>query len=157
MKHRTLLPRLILPLAAGAVLVTACDDPVRVDDEHPEADGVVIMWGDVELLRYMHGDPTPTLALDAGTIYDVAITLLDDDGQPARHDDHDDDDVEVRVTVANTAILTWTPEPEDDDDHEFLETHGELEAIAVGSTHMTVCLLDFDHCDFEVTINVTVE
>jgi hypothetical protein len=50
----------------------------------------------------------------------------------------------------NGALLTWVGEEHDEgEEHEFLEFHGELTAVAAGTTTIRVCLLHEDHCDFE--------
>lgn len=147
---------LLLPLAALALALGGCDDPTEIE-EHVDAEGVAIVSGTTELYRYMLEDGTPpALSLAMGT-HDVAIVMLDHDGDPVPHQAGENEEEELTVTIADGSILTWTPEPEVPGEvHEIEEFHGELGAAAVGSTTMHVCLLHAEHCDFQATIPVTV-
>ena len=147
---------LLLPLAAVALALGACDDPTEIEG-HLEAEGLAIVSGTTELYRYMLEDGTaPTLTLDVGT-YDVAIVLLDHDGDPLPHAGDEEEEEELTVAIGNASILAWTPETEVPGEvHDTEEFHGELDAIAPGTTTMGVCLLHAGHCDFEATVPVTV-
>lgn len=138
---------LFLPLAALALAVGACDDPTDIEG-HVEAEGLKIVSGTTELYRYMLDEGTPSpLTLAAGT-YDVAIVLLDHDGDPLPHEGGEDEE-QLIVTIADESILTWTPEGEVPGEvHDTEEFHGELNALTAGSTTMGICLLHGEHCDF---------
>jgi hypothetical protein len=133
---------------------------------HIEAFGFMIESEGVEMLRYMDDSgETPVLpALQAGTTTEMAIVFLDEDGNPLEHEEHageGHEEDELRVTIANGAIAMWHEEHAHDGDghdhEEHVEFHGELEALAAGSTGMQVCILHEDHCDYESpTITVQV-
>lgn len=149
----------VLALAA-AVGVTACADPTTID-EHFEVDGFAIYEGTDPLYVFTldEGDPSP-LTLEQRA-YDVRIVLLGPDGAPITEDDHDEehDEHELEIFVGDGSILTWTPEPADDDNgvHDFVEFHGELNALQAGSTTLELCVPhDATHCDFEEEVPVTV-
>lgn len=136
-----------LPLAALALALGACDDPTEIE-EHVDAEGVAIVSGTTELYRYMLDEGTPSpLTLPVGN-HDVAIVLLDHEGDPLPHEGGEDEE-ELTVTIADESILTWTPEPEVPGEvHETEEFHGELNALQAGSTTLEICLLHAGHCDF---------
>jgi hypothetical protein len=103
-------------------------------------------------LRHLDGSSaTPELTLQAGTTTEVAIVFLDADGEPLPHEEHEgEEEHEFRVTIGNAATVAWTPEEHvEGEEHEHVEFHGELEALAVGSTGMQLCILHEDHCDYE--------
>ncbi|MBW3554242.1 MAG: hypothetical protein KY466_12060 [Gemmatimonadetes bacterium] len=138
---------LLLPLAALALVVGACDDPTQIEG-HVDAEGLAIVSGTTELYRYMLEEGTPSpLTLTVGR-HDVAIVLLDHDGEPLPHEGGEDEE-ELILTIADESIFTWTPEAEVPGEvHETEEFHGELNALAAGSTTMEICLLHAGHCDF---------
>lgn len=138
---------LFLPLAVVALAIAACDDPTDIEG-HVDAEGLAIVSGTTELYRYMLDEGAPSLlTLPVGT-HDVAIVLLDHDGQPLPHEGGEDEE-ELVVTIADESILTWTPEAEVPGEvHETEEFHGELNALTAGSTTMEVCVLHAGHCDF---------
>lgn len=145
-----------LLLAAGALALGACDDPTEVE-EHFEVDGFALFEGTTELYRYMLDDgEAPTLTLTQG-IRDVAFIPLDDEGRFIP-DDHEagEEEHELLIEIEDATILTWTPEAEEDGAHTFVEFHGELNAVQAGSTTLTLCVPHEGHCDFEVTVPVTV-
>ena len=138
---------LLLPLAAVALAIGACDDPTDLDG-HVEAEGLEIVSGGEVLYRYMLDEGTPSpLELAAGT-YDVAIVLLDHEGNPLPHEGGEDEE-QLIVTIGDESILTWTPEDEVPGEvHDTEEFHGELNARTAGTTTMGICLLHGEHCDF---------
>lgn len=153
---RTFRRTLALGAAAIALTVGACDDPTVVDD-HIDVDGFALYEGTEEIYRFMLDDQQiPTLTLEQG-VHDVAFFPLDHDGNFIVEEDEHEEDEPLRITIADTSILTWTPEdPTGDDAHEFIELHGELNALQPGSTSMDVCVLHEGHCDFQVAVPVTV-
>lgn len=154
MTHKTLTHR-ILPLFAAGLLFGACDDPTTVE-EHFEVEGIAIFEGTTEIYRYTLDDLTPaTFTLAQGT-HDVAIRLLDHDGEPlAEGGHHDGEEHVLEVNIADTSVLTWSPEAHTDE-HDFIEFHGELDALQAGSTTMELCIPHGDHCDFDADVPVTV-
>lgn len=145
---------------ATTIGVAACSDPTTIDD-HLEVDAVAVYVGlEVEeRARYTRDDDDPaTIALDQGA-HDVRFVLLDSDGLPISEDDHgeDEEEHELRIVVGDMDVLTWTPEAEGDEGvHDFVEFHGELEALQPGTTTLDLCVPHGAHCDFEATIPVTV-
>lgn len=144
---------------AATIGVAACSDPTEID-EHFEVDGVAIYVGTDEIYRHTldEGDPgTFTLAQGA---HDVSFVLLDDQGLPISEDDHVDEpgeEHEFEIVIDDPEILTWTPEADDGGVHDFVEFHGELNALQPGSTTMRLCVPhDNTHCDFEADVPVTV-
>ncbi len=137
-----------LPLAALAIAIGGCDDPTDVDG-HAAAEGVAILAGDTEIYRWMLDDGAPPpLSLAVGT-HAVAFVLLDHDGDPLAHEVEEGEEEQLLVTVGDAAILTWTPEEHVTGEvHEHLEFHGELDAIATGTTTLALCLEHGGHCDF---------
>lgn len=145
---------------AAAIGAAGCSDPTVID-EHFEVDGVSIYVGTEEIYRHTldEGDPS-TLTLGQGT-YDVRFVLLDPRGLPITEDDHDEEhgeEHELVILVDDADVLTWTAEPAGDDDvHDFVEFHGELNAVQPGTTTMRLCVPHDDtHCDFEAAVPVTV-
>ena len=146
---------LLLGLVVGTS--TACDDATSVGD-HAEAEGVAILDAtDTEIYRYMLDDGLPDTFVLAVGAYDVAIVLLDADGQPLVHEDAEGEDEEELTAVAAPAtVLTWSPEAETGEPHVNVEAHGTLTAVAQGLATLDICLEHGGHCDFEATIPVTV-
>ena len=169
-KRITKFVRHIIPLVVFAFLAAGCSDsPTEPDDDgdHIEAAGFAIESEGVEMLRYLDADGgTPVLPdLQAGTTYEMAVVFLDENGNPLPHEEHEGEEEEeehgLRVTIANPSIAVWHEEHEHEGEehehHEHVEFHGELEALAAGSTGMQLCILHEDHCDYESpTITVTV-
>lgn len=145
-----------LLLAAAALALGACDDPTEVEG-HFEVDGFALFEGTTELYRYMLDDgEAATLTLTQG-IRDVAFIPLDAEGRFIP-DDHaaGEEEHELLIEIGDATILTWTPEAGEDGVHTFVEFHGELNALQAGSTTLDVCVPHEGHCDFEVTVPVTV-
>lgn len=153
--------RLQTALALAATIgVAACSSPTTIE-EHFDVDGFAIYDGLDEIYSHTldEGDPS-TLTLEQGS-HDVRFVLLDADGLPISEDDHEEEheeEHELLIVPGDAAIVTWTPEPGDDDDaHEFVEFHGELNALQPGSTTLELCVPHDDtHCDFEAVVPVTV-
>ena len=157
--------RHLVPLLVVAFVATACsDDAMGPEEEHTEAFGFAIEADGAEVLRYMDADGgTPSLALNVGTTYEMVVVFLDEDGDPLEHEEHEgeeEEEDELRVTIANASIAAWTGEEHEEgeeEEHEHLEFHGELEALAVGTTGLQLCLLHEDHCDYDSpTVQVVV-
>jgi hypothetical protein len=149
----------ILPLLAAGLLLGACDDDPTGVDEHYDVEGVAIFEGTTELYRYMLDDGTPsTFTVPQGT-HEVVMVLLDHDGEPLEEHDHDHDhegeEIVLDVNIDDAGILTWTPE-DHGHAHEFIEFHGELDAVQPGSTTMELCVPHGDHCDFDADVPVMV-
>jgi hypothetical protein len=148
-----------LTITATVIGLAACSSPTTIE-EHFDVEGVALYEGTVEVYRYMLDDGTPSGLTLEQRPYDVTIILLDHDGEPisdADHDEADHDEHELRVTIEDMSVLTWTPEAETGDEaHDFVEFHGELNALQPGSTTMTLCVPHGDHCDFEAIVPVTV-
>ena len=149
---------LFLPLALAALALGACDDATEIED-HPEAEGLAIVRADdptTELYRYMLDDGTPeSLGITVGA-HDVIVVLLDHDGSPLAHEEAEGEEEEVEITASPASVLTWTPEADTGEVHESVEIHGTLTGVAAGSATFGVCLLHEGHCDFDVSIPVTV-
>lgn len=151
--------RFAASVLALSLLLPACgDDPTEIED-HPEAEGFLIERDGVEIFRYMLSDATPaTLTLDVG-VHDVGFVMLDENENPVPHPEGEEEEEDLTITFTNPSLITWTPEAHVEGEPEtVLEFHGELNAMAAGSTTMTVCLLHEGHCDFQsVPIPVTIQ
>lgn len=138
-----------LPIAALALAAGACDDPTDVE-EHAAADGFAIVTGGAEIYRWMldEGAPSP-LSLAVGA-HDVAFVLLDGEGDPLPHEEHEagEEEEQLIVTIGDAGVLTWEPEAETGEAHTHLEFHGTLNALVEGTTTLGVCLEHGEHCDF---------
>lgn len=95
---------------ASAVLVfaaalAACDNPVKPSEDHPEAEGVVIRQGTVELARWFDGTLTGQLVVTAGqSVGPLTVRFLDHDGEELPLDD----DEWLRVEFLTGAdVATW--------------------------------------------------
>jgi len=154
--NRTAAAVRVLPVVLVGLLPGACgDDPTTVDP-HLDVEGFAIFEGTSEIYRYLLDDGMPpTLALTQG-VHEVVFQLLDHDGDPIPEAGADEDEEHVlQITVGNPDILTWSPEP-GTDPHDWVEFHGELNALGVGSTVMEVCVPHGGHCDLDATVPVTV-
>ena len=162
--------RHLIPLVLVAFVAAGCsddDDPMGPDDDddHTEAFGFAITADGTEVVRYMDATGgNPAFALTAGTTYEMEILFLDEDGSELEHEEHmegeEEEEDELRMTIADAAILAWTGEEHEEgeeEEHEHVEFHGELEALAAGTTTIQLCILHEGHCDYESpSITVTV-
>lgn len=150
---------LTVTLAAGALALSACDDPAGVD-EHLDVEGFALVEDGTEIYRYTLDDGSASILTLTRGVHDVAFVLLDHDGQPLSdegHDDEEHEEHELQIDIADTSVLTWTPEAEEHDEaHSLIEFHGELNALQVSATTMNVCVPHAGHCDFDVDVPVTV-
>ncbi len=156
-RFRTLL--LLTSLAATAAAI-GCDDPTTIE-RHLEVEGFALFEGTTEIYRYTldDGTPAPALSLATGT-HDVIFALLDHEGGFLIDEGHQEDEHEeheIRVTIQHTGVLTWMPEAEGEaGPHDFIEFHGQLEALQTGATTMTVCVPHEGHCDFSIDVPVSI-
>ena len=163
----TKLFRHVIPLVLVAFVAVGCGDDLMdpEEEEHTEAFGFAITADGAEVVRYMDATGgNPAFALTAGTTYELEVLFLDEDGDPLEHEEHEpgeeEEEDELRLTIANAAILAWVGEEHEEggeEEHEHVEFHGELEALAAGTTTIQLCILHEDHCDYESpSISVTV-
>ncbi len=131
--------------------LAACSNPAEDDDhdEHADAEGLVLVLDDEEVVRVEEAEVTGSLTVGAGeTTSDIEVEFLDHDGHEVHGEDLDEEftlGVEVRgseiVTVAYTGRWTFT-----------------LEGGDAGDTAIRVQLLHEGHADFTTPdISVTVE
>ena len=142
-----------LAATSGAL---ACNDPTT-SEAHLEVEGFALFEGTTEIYRHTldDGSTAPTLSLETGT-HEVIFALLDPDGgflieEEDPNEEHEEH--ELRVTIQDTGVLSWTPEVGAGvGAHEFVEYRGQLEALQVGATTMTVCVPYEEYCDFSVGV-----
>ena len=147
---------ILLAMAASPLLLGACDDPTVIDD-HPSAAGIALFEGTTEIYRFMLDDgDEPTLTLAPG-MHDVSFVLLDGEGELiAEEEEGGEHDHALEITSLDPSVLTWTPEDHTDEVHDFVEFHGELNAIQAGTATLQLCVPHEGHCDFEADVPVTV-
>jgi hypothetical protein len=137
---------LALPLL-GALALGACDDdPVAVEDEHHEPEGLVITMSGQQVATY---DPasgwTGELDVAAGEeTPHLDVTFVDEDGVPLDLED----DVYLEVDITDEAVAEF----EQDTPGEF---GGHLHGVAVGETDAVFKLMHGavgqGHADFVTT------
>jgi hypothetical protein len=156
---RTGRQRAFAALGAAAVAIAtlataACDDPTVVEDHFP-MHGFAIFMGAQEIYRYTLDDTVvDTLVVPQGS-HDLIFIPVDSEGEYMMEEEgaHEEgeEEHELEITSDNTAIVSWTPEAHTDDSaHDWIEFHGRLQALQVGTTHLQVCVPHDVHCDFEV-------
>ncbi len=139
---------IVFLLMSGLV---ACSNPAEDDheEEHAEAEGLVLVLGGEEVVRVEEAEVTGSLTVGAGeTTSDITVEFIDHDGDEIHAEDLDSEfslGVEIRgseiVTVAYTDRWTFT-----------------LEGGDAGDTVIRVQLLHDGHADFTTPdISVTVE
>ena len=139
---------IVFLLMSGLV---ACSNPAEDDheEEHAEAEGLVLVLGGEEVVRVEEAEVTGSLTVGAGeTTSDITVEFLDEDGNEVHVEDLDEElslNVDIRgseiVTVASTGQWTFT-----------------LEGDEAGDTAIRIQLLHDDHADFTTPdIPITVE
>lgn len=138
-------------LALTAVAAPACDNPVDDhDDEHAEAEGVVVLSGSTQLVRVLEGQVTGSLTVAAGaTRPGLTVRFIDHDGRTIAPESG----TYLDVTSSNSAVATWQQNTAG-------EFGGQLRGVAAGAATLNFRLMHgavgSGHADAVISVPVVV-
>jgi len=140
--------RYIIPIMLAVLfLLTSCDNPVDSDDEHAEAEGLVLVDAGDTILTVQNAQVSDTLEVvldEAVRIYEVIF--LDGDGDQIAEEEFDDD-FSLGWTVSNESVLSAT---------QASRWSIEIAGLQADTTALVLQLLHLGHPDFTTPEIVTV-
>ena len=139
----------IIPITMLA-LFSSCEDGLGHDhDEHTDAEGMVLEIDGIEVYKELEGEIiVNSLNLTAGSMMDLSVHFLDNDGDKIEyHDDDGGDEGGLGFSVSDTTIISAEAEEHADDDHHH-ELEFELTGLSAGTTTFTVSLMHDGHADY---------
>jgi len=159
-----MIPRLkrgcVAAMVATMTLLTACgeDDPMSSQEEHFEAEGLVLVDSGIRFFRYFQGqidsagDNTAHLEAEVGELTSHwSIRFLDGSGNEIAAPN--DPDTRFTWVIADPTVVEVFQDPGDEGDFEF-----HLRGLKAGETTIILEVTHVDHADFRsIPIPVHVE